>query len=273
MSEEGNNLPPDEVPLALGKEEVERLLQEAESLVSEIAGTVGLHEEFSANSEGKPQPTPEEPDALSAVEMAEVQVEQIEQAVGVDDPPVFDHHATAAGNTIATNEELPVSATVQLDARRILPDEGTLPVAPRTDSPLKEKPPAQFASDVATLTAPEAKAPLTTEPATVGTMESAHATQEVVAATTDARATPKDRPRLLRVIFLPILIVRNIVVAIVNNFVRLLLLLDRPFAGLSPTARMVLGMIGLISLLLGVAAFVLPGLGTHNPYEKMELFP
>jgi len=45
---------------------------------------------------------------------------------------------------------------------------------------------------------------------------------------------------------------------------------DRPFAGLSGTARNRLGLIGLVSLVTGVLSFVLPSLLRSNPYAHLD---
>ena len=54
-----------------------------------------------------------------------------------------------------------------------------------------------------------------------------------------------------------------------NGSLALLEFIDRPFAGLPPTAKKVIGWVALATLLAGIASFVLPGLLEHNPYEKM----
>lgn len=255
MSEAGNIPPPDDAPLALGKDEIERLLTEAESLVSEIAGTVGASEDESLTKEGRFSPAPEAPDALTAVEMATVQVEEIEQAVGVEPSPTGARGADATNDELLIQAEsdaaLPTSetATIEDDASPAMTLDGR-----RGEVELRGQVEAELRGpiDKAVLRGPTGEA------------------ETPVAEVTEVPAEAGPKPLSVRIGRSLAMTLRNVVVAVPNNFVRLFILLDRPFAGFSPSTKLALGLIGLISLLMGIAAFVLPKFGGHNPYEGLK---
>jgi hypothetical protein len=66
---------------------------------------------------------------------------------------------------------------------------------------------------------------------------------------------------------------RGIAVAIPNLFMYSVILADRPFARLSPATKQTLGVVGLITLVMGVASIVLPKVLRSNPYAMMEPLP
>jgi hypothetical protein len=48
-----------------------------------------------------------------------------------------------------------------------------------------------------------------------------------------------------------------------------LVVIDRPFAGLSLATKKRIGYVALITFLMGLISFVLPGFCEHNPYRDM----
>jgi hypothetical protein len=55
-------------------------------------------------------------------------------------------------------------------------------------------------------------------------------------------------------------------IAIVNLLLRLIVLLDRPFARFSVESKLHIGLVALVTLFMGAAAWVLPRIASHNPY-------
>ena len=56
---------------------------------------------------------------------------------------------------------------------------------------------------------------------------------------------------------------------IANFVLRLFVLLDRPFQGMSSEAKLRIGLVGLVTILMGSAAWVLPCMISHNPYLEI----
>lgn len=59
-------------------------------------------------------------------------------------------------------------------------------------------------------------------------------------------------------------------VAFVNLVLRLIVLLDRPFARFSAETKLRIGLVALATLFMGAAAWVLPRIAVQNPYAAME---
>lgn len=264
--EQPDNAPtPEDAPLSPGNEEIEALLQQAESLVSDIAGSVGLEQ-----SPALPTPMPEEADPLTAVEMATYQVEQLEEAVG---------EAPAEPDDVAPTMDMPdaVREFTGADAAR---DLLSAPVG-AADLPA----PSQLsAADRAPVLEPEetGHAPADSKSRRAATAlaepeavpQSHHSvTSEGPVAETEAAieesAVPVRRSLARRIGAVLLLVCRNILVAVPNSLIRLVILLDRPFAGLSPNAKLVLGMIAIVTLVMGGLAIALPKLMQDNPYSSI----
>jgi hypothetical protein len=56
---------------------------------------------------------------------------------------------------------------------------------------------------------------------------------------------------------------------IANFVLRLFVLLDRPFREMSSEAKLRIGLVGLVTILMGSAAWVLPCMISHNPYLEI----
>lgn len=268
--EEPDNSPSPEGSSASGTQEIEQLLAQAESLVKDIAGAVGV-EPPAIEGEGLPTPMPEEPDALSVVEMAAVQVEELERTVdaeapspakgaaapaavpdalkafesdrGGDPPEKSAGRAPAAvepsrdGSEPRTGRAAPIATPGRAIRQAVTP----------SGVALEEKPPIESAA------APEAAAEVETE----------SAAGEPVA---QRRKGGLARRAAMSIV----MALRNTAVAVPNGALRLVILLNRPLAGLSPRTRTIIGLIGLASLLMGGLALVLPKMAQENPYVNMK---
>ncbi len=58
--------------------------------------------------------------------------------------------------------------------------------------------------------------------------------------------------------------------SMLTTILRPLVVLDRPFAGLSPAMKRRIGHVALVTLLMGLVSFVLPTMCDHNPYQDMQ---
>lgn len=273
-NEEPDNPPtPDDVPTSSGTEEIEKLLAQAESLVNDIAGTVGV-EPAGRGSEGLPTPMPEEPDALTVVEMATHQVEELERAVD----------AEASSKTVevveAPRQEPSIPDAVQAfeSAAPAEPvGEAVKPVIRSTESSGRGIGARAGAVDVKGEQEGAAATAVVEAPPVRGQgerkeSEAADATQAVEAdAEIREPSTAGDKKRLARRVAMSVyMALRNVAVAVPNSMLRVLMVLNKPLAGLSSGTRMIIGLIGLISLVMGGLAFVLPKLMHHNPYADMK---
>ncbi len=59
-------------------------------------------------------------------------------------------------------------------------------------------------------------------------------------------------------------------VACINVVIDGLVLVDKPFRNLSPATKKIVGLIGLVTLGMGLAAWFLPALLNSNPFEYLD---
>ncbi len=265
MTDSPDAPPPDDAPLSVGEEEVERLLQEAEALTAQIAEDAGVDAE-PADPEAVPgeedhDPPGEEgearPDALTAA----AKVEQAAKGLG---DLLTDADADASTGTTTPSPAAPASETPE-DELASLP-------APQQDaddfdgfSGLTAEDHAVFNSatdgDAGTDGEDEVQAP-GGRPAedgdeTPSIVASAHpepvawsqlCVRGLQSTVSRLRQAPKAVPAALRA-------------AIIWT--------DKPFADISLGVKRILGAVALASILTGIAAWVLPGALAHNPFADM----
>ncbi|OWY70759.1 hypothetical protein B7486_14230 [cyanobacterium TDX16] len=272
---------PDDSPISVGAEELERLLNQAESLVADISSGVGVAEGQREPKELHATPFPDKPDALAALEETAAHVDKLKRQTGELSEPVEVPEATVV-------EEEP-SAPVK-DNELEIKDTGALT---GDDSPSTEKP---------TLIKDESKERLPADRPSIELAATAEK-KSVAPAKQKARATivlePPDSPAakvadqpktpeqaIGTVVDQPAPIVvrsvgwrrfpklifgmtKAIALAPVKATIAVVVLIDKPFAGLGATTKLALGLIGLISLIMGVAAIFLPKLLQSNPFEHV----
>ncbi len=267
--EEPDNSPSPEGSSASGTQEIEKLLAQAESLVKDIAGAVGV-EPPAIEGEGLPTPMPEEPDALTVVEMAAVQVEELERVVDAEAAaPSNDAAAAAVPDALEAFEtdrgrDAPVQSAERAPSAVEPSRDGGEPRTGRAaPSPAPGRAPrhAVTPSSVALEDAPSEEAADVPDAAVEVEAESAAAEP----------AAPRRKGGLVRRMAMSLMMaLRNTAVAVPNGALRLIILLNRPLAGLSPRTRTIIGLVGLVSLLMGVLALVLPRMAQENPYVNMK---
>lgn len=276
MPESPNNPNPDQPPLTVGDQEIERLLQQAESLTHEIVEGVGAEASPDAAT-GNPagQLGDAEPDPEAAVELVTQDVAQL--VVDVSGRPtdaiytesVVDASVDAeTAGVVTANEPETVEAVNAVDQDVEAPD----------DNAAIESSEANESEELAQV-----------EPTESDELVDAASTQESVAdaepvealadaplpLTDSAPADLVSPPRTFGgfIKHVAIYSARTIVFAVPNICIRLLMLVDWPFRGMSPGVKNALGVIGLITMLMGGVAMVAPSMMKHNPYAAMPPFP
>lgn len=273
MAESPNNPNPDQPPLTIGDQEIERLLQQAESLTNEIVEGVGAEASPDAPT-GNPagQLGDAEPDPEAAVELVTQDVAQL--VAEVSEPPAapsaepFDAEAVDAepdgGMTAnepetaesvaaidqdveATDDDAAIESAEANEADELAPIESGTPDAAVTETMV-------VAAAVEQSTAPQQESPL-----------------PPVAMAADDSVPPR-RTFSGHVKHAAIYTARTVVFAVPNICIRLLMLLDWPFRQMSPGVKNALGVIGLITMMMGGVAMVAPSMMKHNPYAAMPPF-
>ncbi len=272
---------PDDSPISVGAEELERLLNQAESLVADISSGVGVADGQREPKELHATPFPDKPDALAALEETAAHVDKLKRQTGELSEPVEVPEATVV-------EEEP-SAPVK-DNELEIKDAGALA---GDDSPTTEKPTLikEVSKERLPADRPSIELAATAEKKSVApAKQKARATivleppDSPAAKVADQSKTPEqaigtavDQPapivvrsvgwrRFPKLIFD---MTKAIALAPVKATIAVVVLIDKPFAGLSATTKLALGLIGLISLIMGVAAIFLPKLLQSNPFEHV----
>ena len=264
-SAEGNSTPPDP-PLA--DEEVDRLLREAEALTLEISKETGVE---TCDQDTLPPGTDSEVplDAEAAAENAKSQVQELASVLSNDDVNELIQRAAEASEA----EEPPSGAITECAPESGLsvehaPTGEDLPgsdlgaaaagLAPLTSQATESDPESPIVSgreDPQQAAKPE---PVDSE------THPAESEQEQARKKIPLRARIKTAIRFARRCGATALL------ALPNACLGTLILLDRPFAGLTATTKRRIGLIGIITVVMGILSFVLPMLLSNNPYEGIE---
>lgn len=243
---------PEDPPVTIAEDEVERLLSQAESLAGEIAAATGV-DPTPGGGESPPVPASPlggEPDPLAATEdvertlsdlnnlVAEVQQQdsvgdpQVGPGVRVEEAPA----APAAAETASTAVKPPAAghepgfdfdpstvgeSTVRLDEPGGIGDSGDPMLDGITGPRLSDGETRPFKKVLAGW---------------------------LIAFPARAKAAAASVPRAL---------------------LRLLEIVDRPFGGISPSTKRLIGYLAVVTLIMGIASWTLPSLLDHNPYEKL----
>lgn len=274
MAESPNKPNPDQPPLTIGDQEIERLLQQAESLTHEIVEGVGAEASPDAPT-GNPagQLGDAEPDPEAAVELVTQDVAQL--VADVSEPPAappaesFDAKAVdsesdggmtanepeAAESVAAVDQDVEaadddaaIESAEANDADELAPIESGTPDAAATEA-------IGVAAAIEQSSAPQPDSPL---PPTAPAADDSVPPRRTFAGLMKHAA---------------IYAARTIVFAVPNICIRLLMLLDWPFRGMSPGVKNALGVIGLITMMMGGVAMVAPSMMKHNPYAAMPPYP
>jgi len=283
MESKPDTPPPGDPLEVLSDSHVEELLNQAEGLVGEIASAAGVD----GPRETTGGPTGElgsiEPDPLSAVELTAMDIAEIRRAVESDEQAEHaaaedPRTAMAAADTAASIEQPAGQQSPSPVAEHPLADANELPACV-TVSAGDDPPPNPDAPERLPVHQPEDSSD---PPEVAGEPQPLSGNQPssslgVADAATEPGAAPKRRLGLQRLAIAPLRFfwrgVGRTAGLAANLTGRIIVALDRPFAKLSPRAKNNLGIVGLITLLAGLAGLILPGMLAHNPYAEMEPRP
>ena len=272
---------PDDTPSSVGAEELERLLNQAESLVADISSGVGVTDGQREPREVHATPFPDKPDALAALEETAAHVDKLKRQTGEVSEPAEIPKATV-------DVELPSDSAMGNKPEINAEGELTGGDAPSTEKPTlnkdesKQRLPADRPSiEFAATAEKKSVAPAKQKARATIVLEPPDSPAAKVA---DQPRTPEqavdtdvDQPapivvrsvgwrRFPKLIFG---MAKAIALAPVKAAIAVVVFIDKPFAGLSATTKLALGLIGLISLIMGVAAIFLPKLLQSNPFEQV----
>jgi len=272
---------PDDSPISAGAEELERLLNQAESLVADISSGVGVADGQREPREVHATPFPDKPDALAALEETAAHVDKLKRQTGEVSEPEEIPKATV-------DAEVPSDSTMGNEPEINAEGEFTGGDAASTEKPTlikdesKERLPADRPSiEFAATAEKKSVAPAKQKARATIVLEPPDSPAAKVA---DQPRTPEqavdtavDQPapivvrsvgwrRFPKLIFG---MAKAIALAPVKAAIAVVVFIDKPFAGLSATTKLALGLIGLISLIMGVAAIFLPKLLQSNPFEQV----
>jgi hypothetical protein len=264
MDNEENSPQPDDPPVTTGEDEVERLLAQAQALADDIATTTGV-ESAERDQDSAPSsqdvPTGDQSDALAAAETVEGKVTDLEGLVvgeasepapaeGADgQPPAKSKDPPAKPGAEAIDPPAEIAPPDKVDAAD---------AAPPRDDPANRDTDTLLAGDV---------------DLDLGRPEEAEDDAGKGDETDSAESRPKGSFKE-RIAAARSSVTRTghwVTNAVCRATATAFLVLDRPFANVPRRAKKLLGIIGLITLLTGVAAWVLPGMLEHNPYEHLPL--
>jgi len=237
-----------EPPIIVSDAELERLLDEATSLSQELADEVGksLGETSWKEAGDEEGVAAQAIDAVEEPDATEAPPPATEQAKPLPDL-LQDPDATAAK---ASAEPVQEPAAI---ADAATPEIDDPPSAPRRserietrDEEIAEKARAEAAENESS--------------------EIEEAQEE------EHRSGPSVKERLTASCKLAVRLVRAVPIGIANACLMIFVILDRPFRGMSPGLKRMLGLIGLATLLAGIATWILPEMMDNNPFADMDRY-
>lgn len=245
-------------PLAVSDTHVEALLQQAESLVGEIAQTAGVEPKRKKTVNAAGEFGAIEPDAVAAVELTVTDAAQVAAVM----------EAAEVAEAAPPAESLPPDQREQINPpAELRQEEATAAGAPTEAAP--------FIEDEAARLEPASSDENPKGGGDGGAVDDA-SPQSVDADASDATIpSAETRPGLPRRLLAairqaPRAAVRFVLGSVSRVLGEVVILLDRPFAHLPAETKQRLGLIGLGTLLMGASGFLLPRLMQHNPYLELD---
>ncbi|MBN2561241.1 MAG: hypothetical protein JXQ75_09960 [Phycisphaerae bacterium] len=239
MEEQDSTSLPEDPPVTIKDQEVDHLLNQAQFLADDIASTTGVEPDERGAGSSSQAPATDGPDPLAAAQSVEQQIAKLDDLI-----------ADAKAESEGPSPRPPTS-----DAST-----GKSKAAPVRDgasgfSDLDFD--ADFADDV------DVSLDDTAEPTGGQAQRKAPPVPKRLGVVGLIRRMPlASRDAALGC-------VKRVAVAFRDTVVTVFVALDRPFANVSPVTKKHLGYVALITVLMGIACLILPGLLEHNPYEDM----
>ncbi|HKQ47087.1 MAG TPA: hypothetical protein VJZ71_03330 [Phycisphaerae bacterium] len=287
--------------LAITDEEVEQLLQQAESLVGEIADdpVPASHDPASTTPGVAPDGIAE---SVSTAELLDDPAWTVAVPLADDVPfdaslpPRSDTQPRAADplQAIENTEAIAAELTAILDEAsemvspmqaRELEASAAEPIPDRSGASPSETPGAipraildEITDELTSGDLSNREPPATQEVATTGHLHPAAMSEQPAepqpvndapAQTVEPAARIPLKARLANFRRAAWFVVTAVPVALVNLVLRLMVLLDRPFARFSAETKLRIGLVALVTLFMGTAAWLLPRIALQNPYAAM----
>lgn len=276
---------PEDPPVTIREDEVERLLEQAQSLAGEIASTAGAEQRLA--DENHPSQSvdlissTEAADALSTAEDVERTLSDLNQLLN----SVQQEEDQKTTNSVAPRSLVPTPQPTSAvdEAESLALQQEIASMYGPVPEPDADEVTGESAWDVTT-------SPLASDPViesaydfdpqllkdlNIDLGESGEVNQETPDILDGLLDTKPLTPRrsikeILRHTSKSLLKVGKFAaLAMPYTILFFLKIVDRPFAGLSPTAKNLIGFSGIATLILGIASWVLPGMLKSNPYEAL----
>lgn len=236
----------DEPPISMSDAEVERLLDEATTLSQEIAEETG---------EALNEPSREESGDREAIVAQPADVAEPEPTTA---PPPAAEQAKPLPDLLQDPDAAPTETATEAEQE---------PAANEEAPPQASDPPET----------PKRSEKIETRDEADARKASPDAAEEESSTTEDAQEeeppnAPSAKEKLATICRLTVKLIRAVPIVVANGFMMIFVVLDRPFRNVSPGLKWVLGMIGLATLLAGIAAWILPDMMNQNPFVEMERY-
>jgi len=284
MDEQDKTHIPEDPPVTIGDDEVERLLTDAQDMVDEIASTAGI--DAGAKEHDRDSPfLDEKSDPLAGADNVQEVLSELNGLIGDDDAKSEEEASQPKTATVGA-EETPTdqasdrdknTATAASEAR---PDETaavTSSTAPSGDLSSQADEPNTTSAEVAKDGGPDIE--FDSELVVDSKADVSESTEKDVAqAEADGKHTAGVSGSRAKRIINKLLVASRTVVnrvilkgaAVSRTILGVLVVLDRPFAALSPSVKRHIGFVAVATVLMGLASLILPGMLEHNPYESIE---
>jgi hypothetical protein len=246
MPDPENPAGPEEQPVIAGADDVDRLLEEAQSLANQIATGTGTADGSDQTVSPSAELTAEAKDALGATEEVEKTLAELEGMLG-GEAAKPDAGAETAEDSLTVSMAAEASAQPQTER-----------VASCGNNEILDLPAdAEYSGEV-----------------DVDLGDNASGGSPSEAAAKEGRKPGASEKRSARALLTSVLSAgRQTAMAIAGFFPKMLMgiatVLDWPFARVSPTVKQCIGYVAIITILAAIASFVVPPLFAHNPYLKI----
>ena len=250
MSEQEQPALPEDPPVTIAEDEVDRLLTQAQDLADDLSSTAGAESAKPDPDKAPETPVDDEKDPLASAEAVDAALGELAELVD-DAQPDDEAPATKEARPDASDASSETrSAAAQSETSGIDIDESEL-----MDADVR----CDLGDDLnVDLAEPGETAAV--RGGDVGRVPWRQRLGEI-------RSIRSVLPKLPG---LAAALAGRVVSSGMTTILRPLVVLDRPFAGLSPAAKRRIGYIAMVTLLMGLVSFVLPTMCEHNPYQDMQ---
>lgn len=250
MSEQEQPALPEDPPVTIAEDEVDRLLTQAQDLADDISSTAGAESAKPDPDKAPETPVDDEKDPLASAEAVDAALGELAELV--DDAQPDDGAA-------ATKEARPDASDASSETRSAPAQSETSGI----DIDESELIDADVRCDLGDDLNVDLAEPGETAAVRGGDVGRVPWRQRLG----EIRSIRSVLPKLPG---MAAALAGRVVSSGMTTILRPLVVLDRPFAGLSPAAKRRIGYIAMVTLLMGLVSFVLPTMCEHNPYQDMQ---